>query len=268
MKVPVRTLLKRDVEVLARDSVTATVSKGYVERHGLRWYSHALREWELRRHNLRASREVELLIDELDLSAVFVVLPSEGGNPDTKIKAASTKPTYTQQLSLYEHQKLKEKLKLAHQQCRLERIADEELYRMRQEYYVLLGRQGDPISKRRLEKLRDELTAKRASSITADEPGDQPATDGEQSETATAPSATTSGETSSVCVDQKVPKPRTNKPKAMPESQAEPSATLPSPQDVEPPPVGNGNDGPAATSPTQPKRTPTYKSTYIRRTHK
>lgn len=268
MKVPIRTLTKRDVEVLARASVTATVSKGYVERHGLRWYSHALKEWELRRRNLLASRDVELLIDELDLSAVFVILPSEDGRPQTQIKAMSTKPSYTQQLSLFEHQKLKAELKRAHEQCRLERLSDQELYQMRQEYYALLGRKDDPVSKRRLEKLRDELAAKRLSSNGADEPGDQPAAETGQSEPATAPGATTSGEIPIDRVGQKTRKPRTTSPKAKPKIPAEPSATPPSPQDVKPPPVGNGHDAPAAVPPTQPKRTPTYQSTYIRRTHK
>lgn len=167
MKVPVRTLQPRDVEILARSSVTATASKGYVERHGLRWRSDTLLEWELRQRNLRRGRKVELLIDELDLSTVFVLLPSEGGHPQIKLRAVSTKPEYAKNLSLFEHQRLKVVLREKHLVCRLERMADRDLCEMRQEYFALLGRQSDPISARRLEKLRDQL-AERRLSIHAD----------------------------------------------------------------------------------------------------
>ncbi|WP_148044695.1 hypothetical protein [Stagnimonas aquatica] len=170
MKVPIRTLSAKDAEILARSSVSAVVSKGYVERHGLRWRSHALREWELRRRNRNQSRAVELLIDELDLTVVYVVLPAEEGIPSVKLRAESTQPMYTQYLSLYEHQKLKAVLKEKHLQCRLERMADTELYRLRLEYYALLGRQEDPISARRLEKIRDELAARRNESGRSEPP--------------------------------------------------------------------------------------------------
>ena len=158
MKVPIRTLTQKDAEIMARASVNATVSKGYVERHGLRWTSHALVEWERRQRNLVRPRDVEVLIDELDLSSVYVVLPSEDGKQPVTLRALSTQPRYTQDLSLYEHEKVKASLKLENLKSRLVRMEDPTLYAMRIKYYALLGRQDDPVSARRLEKLRDQLT--------------------------------------------------------------------------------------------------------------
>jgi len=160
MKVPIRTLTPKDAEILARSSVTATVSKGYIERHGLRWTSNALREWELRQKNLDRPCEVEVLIDELDLAAVYVVLPAEEGNSPLTLRALSTQPMYTQYLSLYEHEKLKVALKQENLESRLLHMQDSVLYDLRLKYYALLGRQDDPISARRLEKIRDQLAAR------------------------------------------------------------------------------------------------------------
>lgn len=167
MKVPIRTLSQRDVEILARNTIVATVTKGYVEHHGLRWSSPSLHEWMLRQQQNHRSRKVEVLIDELDLSVVFIVLPAEAGRPESKIRARSTQPQYTTNLSLYEHEKLKAAIKAKHQHSRLVRMADSELLRLRTEYYALLGRQGDPISARRLEKLRDQLAERRLSDPTS-----------------------------------------------------------------------------------------------------
>lgn len=154
MKTPIRRLSARQVEILARSSFEATVNKGYVERYGLRWFSHALSTWGKQQRALQRVPRVTVLFDELDLLVAYVELPTE---PRNTIKAYSTQPHYTQNLSLFEHEKLKAELKRAHTVSRLHQMDDEALYALRLEYHAALGRAGDPVSRRRLEKLRDQL---------------------------------------------------------------------------------------------------------------
>lgn len=158
MTTVVRTLPGKDALILARSVVARTSSKGYVEAHGLRWRSDALRGWELSEIKLGRTPTVDVRIDELDLSVVFVELPDAD---KTVIRAISTQPQYTSRLSLFEHQKLKATLKEKAEHSRLSRMDDREAYRLRVEYYAALGRANDPISRRQLEKLRDQLASRR-----------------------------------------------------------------------------------------------------------
>ncbi len=167
MSTVIRTLTAKDAGILARSVEICTVFNGTVERHGLRWQSPALRDWELIQRRSNRSREVEVRIDELNLFEVYVDLPVE---KKTTLKAVSVRPLYTRGLSLYEHKKLKAGLKEKDKASRFERMADEELYRLRLEYHAALGRQGDPVSLRQLEKLRDQLLARSAASANSSAP--------------------------------------------------------------------------------------------------
>jgi outer membrane biosynthesis protein TonB len=82
------------------------------------------------------------------------------------------RPLYTKGLSLFEHKKLKAILKEKQLVSRLERMADEELYRLRLEYHAALGRQGDRVALRQLEKLRDQLLERSLAKPEANVPAD------------------------------------------------------------------------------------------------
>jgi len=154
MSIPVRTLSREDAEILARTTLPRIASNGYVECHDLRWRSDALRTWEIQQRSLGRKPEVTVRIDELDLSVVYVELLD--GSQKT-LKAISTQQKYTHLLSLYEHKKLKEKMKELRLKDRLSQMADEQAFNLRVEYYAALGRASDPIAYRRLIGLRDQL---------------------------------------------------------------------------------------------------------------
>lgn len=84
-----------EVNAIARKVIRATIIKGRVRVHGLDYYSHALRTIE-HEH----SEKVTILVDELNLSQVFVENPFEQGR---LIEADSTVPDYTHNLTLWEH---------------------------------------------------------------------------------------------------------------------------------------------------------------------
>ena len=164
MSIAIRTLSPQDAEMLARTIEIGVVSKGRVERHGLRWSSDALRTWEVSQRALGKKPEVQIRIDELDLSVVYVE-PLDGSNPT--VRATSMLPKYTENLSLYEHRKLKEKLKELQIRDRMADMGDEQAFNLRIEYYATLGRANDPVAYRRLVGLRDQLAALREKDLTS-----------------------------------------------------------------------------------------------------
>lgn len=254
-KVPIRTLSDKDAHILARSSEKAIVSKGYVERHGLRWSSHALREWELTQRNLSRKPEVELLIDELDLGIVFVQLPGPAGQT---LRAVSTQPQYTENLSLFEHEKLKAALKQKNLECRLGRMDDRKLYVLRLEYYAMLGRQSDPISRRRLEKLRDELARRSEGSRVKAVAADALAVSSELN---------TNSPDEGSPVAAVAPKPQKSPKKSKPrQSAVDPKATTPAPSPQPTPPNGPGQS--LSTPRLGSQSAPNFSSKSVRRTPK
>lgn len=165
MSVVVRTLSPQDAEMLARTIVTGVVSNGCVERHDLRWRSDALRSWEVSQRGLGKKPEVRIRIDELDLAVVYVE-PLDGSGQI--VRAISTLPKYTQALSLYEHRKVKEKMKADRLRDRIVQMGDERAFNLRIEYYATLGRANDPVAYRRLVGLRDQLAALRVEGQNSD----------------------------------------------------------------------------------------------------
>ncbi len=159
MSIAIRTLSAQDAEMLARTIVTGVVSNGCVQRYDLRWRSDALRAWEVSQRALGKKPEVQIRIDELNLAVVYVE-PLDGSTPI--VRAISTLPTYTHSLSLYEHRKLKDKMKELRLRDRIVEMGDEQAFNLRIEYYATLGRANDPVAYRRLVGLRDRLAALRA----------------------------------------------------------------------------------------------------------
>ena len=158
MSIPIRTLSPQDAEMLARTTVTGVVSNGCVERYDLRWRSDALRAWEVSQRGLGKKPEVQIRIDELNLAVVYVE-PLDGSKQI--VRAISALPKYTHNLSLYEHKKLKEKMKALRLRDRIVQMGDERAFNLRIEYYATLGRANDPVAYRRLIGLRDQLAALR-----------------------------------------------------------------------------------------------------------
>lgn len=158
MSAPIRFLTSHDAEVLARTSIDRTSSKGCVEVHGLTWKSDALLGWELTQRDLGHLPKVEVRIDELDLSVVYVDVPERGVGP---FRAISRQPNFTQGLSVYELNKLRKLVKDKELADRLGRLSDEEATRLRTEYYAELGRAHDPASLKRLTDLVHQMNRKR-----------------------------------------------------------------------------------------------------------
>ncbi len=87
---------KEEVDILLRRPYKCSINKGQVRQFKLTWFSHALRTLEAKH-----KEKVTVLIDELDLSKVYVEHPDEKG---TLILAESTEPEYTTGLSMWEHE--------------------------------------------------------------------------------------------------------------------------------------------------------------------
>nr|MBV6630089.1 Mu transposase C-terminal domain-containing protein [Oceanococcus sp. HetDA_MAG_MS8] len=158
MRIPIRTLSAEDAEVTARTTVSRIVTNGRVECHGLHWYSHALRSWEQKQKESRRSRRVELRVDELNLGIVYVDVPDRGYGP---IKANSTQPEFTENLSLYELNKLKAELKKKHIASRIGRLADTDALALRIEHFEALDHKNDPVAFRRFSENRAQMRDQR-----------------------------------------------------------------------------------------------------------
>ncbi len=158
MRIPIRTLSAEDAEVKARTTVSRMVTNGRVECHGLHWYSHALKSWEQKQKEFRRSRRVELRVDELDLGVVFVDVPDRGYGP---IKADSTQPEFTKNLSVYELNKLKAELKKKHIVSRIGRLADADALALRIEHFEALDHKNDPVAFRRFSENKAQMRDQR-----------------------------------------------------------------------------------------------------------
>ena len=162
---PVRTIDLDEADILIRTVEQRVVQNGCVHVHGLDWQSDALRTWELSQRGLRRKPQVEVRLDELDLSYVYVVTPDNTGAP---FKAVSRKPHYTKGLSLYEHRLLRKALQLKANFEQFHRYEDLELLKLRHEYYASLGHADDKVAAVRRDRLRD-LVSSRARAGTQEE---------------------------------------------------------------------------------------------------
>ncbi|MHA3060759.1 transposase [Acinetobacter sp. ANC 4636] len=94
-----------EADMLCRIPYSRTLNGGRILYNYLYYYSHALKTYEI-----KGIDQVIVLVDESDLSYVYVHLPDS-----TIIKANSTQPDYTNKLTLQEHEAaklIKKKLKL------------------------------------------------------------------------------------------------------------------------------------------------------------
>lgn len=154
----IRTLSAEDAHVLARTVVVRKASGGNVHAHTLRWFSHALKQWELQQTELRRNREVKVMIDEFDLSVVYVTAV-DGSLPP--IKCVSATPEFTKYLSLYELKRLKAMARPKALEWDLENLDDPEWLALRVELLAALRNGADPVAQKRLSELMDASARKR-----------------------------------------------------------------------------------------------------------
>lgn len=109
--VPRQGLTDVDVDVLARTPYQVKINRGRVRVEKLEFYSHALKKLEGEHKGA-----VTVLLNELDLSYVYVQDPYEKGN---LIQADSVDPEYTKGLTLSEHKEVQAlKIKMAESDLR------------------------------------------------------------------------------------------------------------------------------------------------------
>lgn len=150
MSTIIETISKDAADLYARTVLERTVSNGRVEAYGLKWFSPALRLYELNRRGLGQSATVEVLIDEFDLSNIRVMLP----NSTDAIRPPSTQPEYVAGLSLYEHQKIREHLRETAAGERLAKMESVELVEQRRIFRKLLEELGDKAARRQYARIK------------------------------------------------------------------------------------------------------------------
>lgn len=167
MKGPIRYLTREDAEVMARTVYERTASRGCVEVFGQTWSSRALLAWELQQREMGKDPKVDVRVDELDLSVVYVDVPDPGVGP---FKALSRQPSFTDGLSVSELNRLKKAIKDKDLADRLGRLSDEEASKLRIEFYAQLGRVNDLAALKRLTQLQDQLARLRLQNTGVEPP--------------------------------------------------------------------------------------------------
>ncbi len=104
-KTPIIHYELEEVEQIARDVITRTISGGRIRAFNLIWYSHALASIEYKMRMKNQKPEVHVYIDTLNLDRIFIRNPED---EKCFIQADSINPEYTTQLSLFEHKKVQE----------------------------------------------------------------------------------------------------------------------------------------------------------------
>lgn len=120
---PPITFEPNEVEHATRVPQPRQVTDGRVRVDNLFWFSHALKTWEIQRKHRGEEAWVDVLVSETNLKDVIVrtreasnAKPTEGKRPQATFRpqlfrADSTKPRYTNGLTLYEHALTQQHLK-------------------------------------------------------------------------------------------------------------------------------------------------------------
>ena len=154
---PVHVYPMEHIDMLARKVERRKISKGRVRYQGLTWYSHVLAAVEAELIAKRVTRKVDVYIDITNLSYVLIKDPLKRNN---FIRADSTRPEFTELLSLEEYQKVKEKLKLR-TSSDLERYPTEQLIKFRKKMSMEIELLNDPQSRRLAKNVRKKLQRER-----------------------------------------------------------------------------------------------------------
>lgn len=102
-EMPILSFSKSDMDAIARVAYKRKINNGRVMVENLSFHSNALATLEQRNQ-----RHVTVLLDELNLSHVFVQHESD---PKLLIRADAVRASYTNDLTMYEHKEVEKKLK-------------------------------------------------------------------------------------------------------------------------------------------------------------
>ena len=139
------------LEKISRIVASRHISQGRVTYEHLKWYSHALATMEREMRAEGVPTKVNIYIDPFDLSQVYI----EDINDKTiTIKADSTKPEYTDGLTLYEHLKIVDDLKKAGQDD-LASLGDHELQIARCRLWEKIVRNSEDYSKKQIARIKE-----------------------------------------------------------------------------------------------------------------
>ncbi len=136
----IRTLTADDAEHFARNVHSRRVRGGRVRVDNIKWFSQALRTWELEQRSLYKSPNVDVYINELDLEFAYV---TPRGQPSPRFKAESTLPEYSKGLSLYEDERLREVIHRSRLEHKLDLESDQEMCQALREFRMALARCTD-----------------------------------------------------------------------------------------------------------------------------
>ena len=143
---PPLTISTDEVDIIARRPISRKIHKGQVKFEYLTYFSHALATLEA-----NGLTDVTVMIDELNLEHVYV----KHSSIDEVIRADSTEPDYTKNLSLQEHLEIRKELKLISQADK-QRLGKHRVWYARWKLYERI--QKDACSKnKKLKQLKLEL---------------------------------------------------------------------------------------------------------------
>lgn len=143
---PPLTISADEVDIIARRPICRKIHKGQVKFAYLTYFSHALATLEA-----NGLTDVIVMIDELNLEYVYIKHPST----NEVIRADSTDPDYTKNLSLQEHFEIRKELKLV-SQLDMQRLGKDSVWYAQWKLYERI--QKDACSKnKKLKQLKLEL---------------------------------------------------------------------------------------------------------------
>ncbi|EXR62891.1 Mu transposase C-terminal domain-containing protein [Acinetobacter baumannii] len=143
---PPLTISTDEVDIIARRPISRKIHKGQVKFEYLTYFSHALATLEA-----NGLTDVIVMIDELNLEHVYI----KHSSIDEVIRADSTEPDYTKNLSLQEHLEIRKELKLVSQADK-QRLGKHRVWYARWKLYERI--QKDACSKnKKLKQLKLEL---------------------------------------------------------------------------------------------------------------
>ncbi|WP_223671193.1 DNA-binding domain-containing protein [Kangiella shandongensis] len=153
---PIYVYADNHVDMLARQVERRTLNKGRVQINGLTWYSHVLSTIEAELKNRNIHRKVDVYIDINNLGYVLIKDPLQHNN---FIRADSTRPEFTEFLSLEEYYVARKELKLK-SSSDLEQYSTAELVRFRKKMSMEIELLNDPQSRRMAKNVRKKLQRK------------------------------------------------------------------------------------------------------------
>jgi len=148
---PTVTFPKEHLDTIAREIEYRSIVKGRIRVHNLHWHSQALATLEQVLKNTKQSTEVEVYLDSLDLSKVFVRDPRD---KKAMIQCDAVKPEYANGLSLYEHEQILSEI-MTEGKDDLKTYGDHALQIKRWELWQDINADGKLFAKKKIARLKE-----------------------------------------------------------------------------------------------------------------